>query len=477
MPSYVLFNTICWDGVGDFTHFTDIVKKLRADPKFSDIDFLAIVFCQHEPPTFDKIRQELSELTIPFLYGNRADHERYSADETIQAQLGEADQAIVISYNALLTTIYEPYLKKTIPRKTIGEHESSLEWYSLTDPNSASAHCYQFNLGLQPSMSGIKISDIPAINPLKAWKSLQDAEPLFANRLVTFTRCPHPKILLAQTLLVPAYFNRYQDFLSFVHFLATNQSISNNKDILIYLSGIREDNWIFKKILPKLVASPVKQIEILTANQTKPERLQVNPLGTKTIRIMRGFYLNDLAYEALFQLGRGGIAGVSGDNSLERCVSMDIFPFYWSTNANKKIPTLDALRAISQRTDLGISSVARQSYNVYFNPERVFEHRERALAGSNQTINRSQDNFLSVDAQAMISSWPKITACLKREYNFYDRLEPIMLEGLPTEALPCFFREQHSIQATLAAKQALASEQEETKKNNSMADWLKNLFR
>ena len=58
---------------------------------------------------------------------------------------------------------------------------------------------------------------------------------------------------------VPAYFNQRDDFNSFVHFLGTNHSVSQDKDIIMSVSGkgCRLDTEL---LLPLLEASSIKTI-------------------------------------------------------------------------------------------------------------------------------------------------------------------------------------------------------------------------
>ena len=284
---------------------------------------------------------------------------------------------------------------------------------------------------------------------------MMEHDPLFSTQLLTNTKSPDFETLHAQHIFVPAYFNQRDDFNSFVHFLGTNHSVSQDKDIIMSVSGkgCRLDTEL---LLPLLEASSIKQIEVFTPDGKSPRVVAANPDGTKTIKIMQGFYLTDPSYNALFQLARGGIAGVSGDNSFERCVSMDVLPFYWSTNWRHKMPTLYALKDISQRPELPISNEARESYKIYFDPQKYYdEHASHTRDDSDYSD--KPDPYLNLNVQEMITNWPVITNYLRKEKNFYNQLDSIMLEGLPPEALPALFKQQNTAQLTRDARQVMVN--------------------
>jgi hypothetical protein len=136
MPKYLIFNTVNNDGVGDFTHFEDIMKVLLSDPKYSDVEFIPIVcFNSHgKESNYIRIGEKMKALCIPFFYGKEEDHKVFIENITLQKRLSDADQCIVISFDQILR-LYMPYFKEGILFKGISEHE---EWgpYSVVDPKN-----------------------------------------------------------------------------------------------------------------------------------------------------------------------------------------------------------------------------------------------------------------------------------------------------------------------------------------------------
>ena len=43
MPIYLLVNEVMPDGIGDFTHFEDIVRHVSNDANYSDVKWIAVV--------------------------------------------------------------------------------------------------------------------------------------------------------------------------------------------------------------------------------------------------------------------------------------------------------------------------------------------------------------------------------------------------------------------------------------------------
>ncbi|MBA2650736.1 MAG: hypothetical protein H0U73_00490 [Tatlockia sp.] len=186
MSTYIIFNTINFDGVGDYSHFEDILNALRINPKFCDVNFIPFVLFHErgKESNYLFIGEKLNALGIPFYYGNVEDHARFSLDEKVQRQLREADQVLVISYEDCLVSTYKQYIKKNIPFKYIGEHE-----ILLADPNEIKENGLNRSLGLSAGTQGIKIRNIPPIEPLISWEIIQAKDPEFAAKTLTLTSC------------------------------------------------------------------------------------------------------------------------------------------------------------------------------------------------------------------------------------------------------------------------------------------------
>ncbi|MDX2345260.1 MAG: hypothetical protein QNK11_00095, partial [Legionella sp.] len=125
------------------------------------------------------------------------------------------------------------------------------------------------------------------------------------------------------------------------------------------------------------------------------------------------------------------MAGVSGDNTFERCVSMHVLPLYWSSNPNMKELTLSVLSEdITQRTDLSISSSARSSFRTFFSPSYYKIHAGSIITGNFNSPAHRQN---TVDLSLMIKEWPIVCDYIRKHYNFYDKLESIVRADLPDQ--------------------------------------------
>lgn len=456
MHTWVLTNEVLSDGVGDFYHFADVIKKLASDPRYKDIRLVGFVEFKEggSDTNYKRIENQIQEIknqfsNIEIYFGTEKDHKKYSTDTNIQNMLGTADQAFTVSRGLSLPLLYSAYLKPDIPLKSIGEHENAICCWPSAMPNPK----IDCSLGLSKS-SGIKIENVPPIPAHEACDIIQTNEPKLSSELFRATNTSDFNACLEQNIIVPAYYSRLDDFIGLIHLLAMNESVSNGKNIIILASGRgcdTDSNEMHSEFsLAKLKSSSVKDIEIIQSGD-ESEIIHINPEGLKSIKIMKGFYLNDQAYDALFQLTRNNIAGVSGDNSLERCFAYDILPFYWSTNADNKRPTLTMLQNITQLDELPISDKARQSFNVYFDPQKHFEHAD-LYTKRRPTNPERPDPYQNVDFQEMLKYWPVVVDYVKKNHNFYEKFVNIMNEGLEVKSLPQHFQ---SIQKTNSFKDSL----------------------
>ena len=404
------------DGVGDFTHFEDIMKTLLADPKYSGVVFIPIVCFNSggKESNYVRIGEQMRTLGIPFFYGKNEDHLRLSKDKILQRLLGEADQAIVISYDTGIFNQYKPYLKPGIPIKSIGEHERAI--LAMTRDN-IEGHI-QYRLGLGPSSDGIKIRDTTPMTPNDAWSTIKRDDPSVATQLLTCTSSANFESFYNNYLITPAYFNRSMDFISYLFLLGISHSLSQN--IVVYLSGTTLD---LTRISPEWIThcfnnTSIQQIEIYRPNNKLPTIIPGNPEGVRSIKILSGFYLANSSFDAIYWLSK--IAGVSGDNTLERCISMNILPFYWSTNHDNKIQTLFALRRITQLPELSMSPEARASFNIFFDPDEfkscdgMMWHADSDEPREQYNRYKKRNHYFDLDLPKMIESWPIITDYLQR---------------------------------------------------------------
>ncbi len=136
MPIYLLVNEVMPDGIGDFTHFEDMVRYVRNDPNYSDVKWIAVVIFAGDgsPVNYAAIQRRLSALDIEFYY-YRANYwiseqiyidpcdlldAELQTNPDLREQLTLVDQVIRISTHGLPLT---RFLNAEIPQKYILEHE------------------------------------------------------------------------------------------------------------------------------------------------------------------------------------------------------------------------------------------------------------------------------------------------------------------------------------------------------------------
>ncbi|MDX2346922.1 MAG: hypothetical protein QNK11_08650 [Legionella sp.] len=407
------------DGLGDFSHFVDIVEALQSNPRFSKVEFIPIILFDSDGKPANKARviDELISMGYPnAIFGDIYDHREFIANETVQQQIQSFDQAIVISCDLdELLNIYAPYFKLDIPIKLIAEHEGML-YVPVNTPKHA--QITEAPLGLASGNSGIKIKPTAHMEPEAAWQIIVEAHPEFSKQLLESTHSDNFEMLQNNHIIIPAYFNNNADF--------------KHQDIVIYHSGSDFSKFAhpfyLSKVQKQLNTTSIQSIQIFTPEENTEITVPCNPDGSQTIRIYHGHYLNNTAYDALYHLS--SMAGVSGDNTFERCVSMHVLPSYWSTNPFTKTATLRALSDITQNKDLEISEHARDSFKLFFSPDYYYSFKnslEPALGTPPDYIHHQED----VDVSLMIKEWPIVCDYLKAHYNFYDKLEAIALADLP----------------------------------------------
>lgn len=435
MPKYAIFNTINNDGSGDYTHMEDILRALKDNPLFSDVEFILIVcfIGDNSQSNYQRIHNKLKALGIPFYFGNKEDHLRFSADETLQKSLSEAIQAIIISYDSIYE-LYDKYIRTEVPLKFIGDHDRlgapDFIYELLRNGRDWLATYKSRHLGLSEKHHGIKISANPFASSEEAWRIIQKLDPEFVTQLLTYTHSSDIKNFDDKQHIIPAYFNITSGFYAFLRTIAISNYFS--KDIVIYHSGFKLDNVInngsFAIAIQKIFKdSSLGHIELIRPGKATM-LVCANQQHSKTLRIITGFHLQDTSYKALYRLTK--FAGVSGDNTLEHSISMDVLPFYCSTNVMFKGQTLISLIEITQLPELPLSQEDRTAYRYFFN------HNNYVLVKDNidQIIKDIDQQFAKVDFPKIIESWPKVSAYLKKHKNFYNKLESIILEGLPHNA-------------------------------------------
>lgn len=178
----------------------------------------------------------------------------------------------------------------------------------------------------------------------------------------------------------------------------------------------------------------IKELQLLSPDPTQILHINGNDTGTISIKILTGFYLSDSSLQSMYQLSK--MVAVSGDNTLELAISMNVFPFYCSTNWDNKRRTLDALREITQLPALDISETARRSFNIFFDKYSVQTRGYTDIEFPQHDRHLQLDLYATLDFPSMINDWPKVSNYIRLNYNFYDRLDDLVREGLPADLQP-----------------------------------------
>lgn len=209
--------------------------------------------------------------------------------------------------------------------------------------------------------------------------------------------------------------------------LATKED-DTPKNVLIYLSGCQIESKDEFLTLFEQINIDDSDIDVPHGDWIICESLSDNrnvihlTYPHYTIRIFSGFYLNDDAYDAIYHLAQ--VAVVSGDNTLERCISMNIMPFYWSTNHHSnKWKTLLALQHITQRSDILLSNEARDSFHI------LFQSTQRIACGKPFRYEST------IDFPKIIEEWSIVVDYLREHKNFYHHLEDIVLHRLSEKVI------------------------------------------
>jgi hypothetical protein len=510
----VVYNTVLGDGLGDFTHFEDTMRALRANPKFQDIEFVAFVEFRDRPnlskeqndAVYSNIRRRLDALGVQSFYGRPEEHQAYAKQEDVQQIFREAEQTISISNDEIRRRSGYAPLDANLPNKYIAEHEKKNPSYY---PNTLDRP-----LGLSEGCYGLKLEDPPQTAPATAGQIIMENDPVFANQLLASTAATNFQEFNSNNHFIPAYFNKQEDFDMFLNIVASNPSLTHGKNIVIYYSGNTAD---LESTLRKFKVPQISSIELVEPSVASSSEVSTAPTTSKTIdnptstgsvqiKIFSGFRVATPSYDALYQLSN--MAAVSGDNTFEHCISTNNFPFYRSTNhaldKGGKCATLTALCDITQSEDLDIPEDVKASYKLYFgsaydefkslcnrvaeaqssvdhNPNNSRAVRELAKAKVELEENNpyrdkmkdpdfDPDFDVNINFERMIEYWPVVTAHLRKHHNFYNNMEAIVQEGVPEASHEASLAEARDIRArfgrenrpeiTHAAPSAAASAEE-----------------
>lgn len=437
MYTLVLLNHVNVDGIGDFSHLLDIYNELKSHHKFRAFEVIPVICCQREQ--ISRIQSKLSALHASnYFVGTEADyHDRFKQE--LQEVFDRCQQIIQISFAATFIHCSEYRINPDVLLKFIGEHENLSVRY-LPHPFDAFNATYIKNIamGLGEGHCGVKIKKLLPINIGDERKELfsdilmNENEMRFKRALLSSTRSIDMSSFNQSNLLYPAYFNHHENLIRFLYFLGINQKMkAGKKNIAIYLSGGHID--VSKMQLIESYArfaeqTDIKQVELIGSEENVlPFIIVINPLGERTIRIFFGFYLEDPLYDAVYQ--QASIVGVSGDNTFEKAISNQVLPFYCSTNALMKKSTLIALAKIIREEIFFLPEEVKQDFVIYFKEFFNFIHswdHGEPLRRFEKTI----PLIMKLDLDAMARHWPQIASYLFDNYNFFNRLESVIFDGV-----------------------------------------------
>lgn len=538
MVLMTVFNTILYDGIGDFYHFEDVMEALLTNERFKAVKFIAFIHFDNRgsKKNFEYIENRLNNglrhkypQRIQIHFGDMDFHDKLRQSPQLQAALAKAIKGIIISFDGekrSLTKCYTDYCPPlyNIPFIYITEHEmtepvcpqegrgvsydtrvlglydgldkyifakytndeeikenhiylaknNSDQWkiiYYLKSTNGEvvkgrpdlnhdpienilnylddkaplkynakkailkSAYCScKIDHEIPDSViCGIKLKAMTRLEPQQAFGIVEAQEPEFANQVLKSTSSVNLNQLIKNNLIIPVYLNNTKYLMYFCYFLSkytlATKKDNTPKNVVIYLSGCRieskEDSVkLINQIDLDAYAPQFQSDSIVCESLTDKQNVITIPCPDYTIRIFSGFFLNDTAYNALYQLAH--VALPSGDNTLERCISMDIvLPFYWSTNhSSNKWKTELALNHITQRADIPLSDEARHSFKLFFDTSKRWATIGKPF--------RYKDN---INFLKMIEEWPIIVDYLRQHKNFYHHLENIISHRLSQEVI------------------------------------------
>jgi hypothetical protein len=451
MPKIILFSYIEPDGIGDCTHLIEIYNELVSNPTYKDLNVSVIV--SSDSIDIRKKFAKLPCLSKYFFYLGDGQDPEPDADETtpekiretLSQDLKDADQFITISsrHSTAFKGIrrYANLINPQALFKHITEHEG--------DDTVFDERFSVYRMGLSSGCLGIKLRPTPKTEIADAVNTIKKNDPGFSDILVNSTESKDIEDFLDKNLLIPAYFNRKDDFVRFLLFLAMNE-IMPQKDIAIYLSGgqlnrepvgdeiIYSDSRFFGKhwqsyisynIIKEIIFSwkifentDIKQIEIIERGKNKKiTREMNNQNGKRNVRIYCGFCISDNSYNALFQSAK--MVGISGDNTVEKAINCGVLFYYYSTNFHFKSRFLAEIASIVEQTDL--DDQIKKDLLLFFNPREFDEFALPRTGGGRDQA--AMEKFRKLNLIRMIEAWPIINAHIVRKYNFFDNLPEVIL--------------------------------------------------
>lgn len=428
MLKAILVNQIMMDGLGDFTHLIDIYIALKNNPQLENFEFIVVVdTILREPHGF---REKLEKIGITkYFIGNRKDNLHEIPE--LQQHFKEATQIIEISAHGFNLEKYLPYINKNkTVFKRISEHESIDPW-----PKEGVDKITIFSMGLGKDTYGIKLKPVVKIEECDAYSIIEKNDSDFFESLLRYTNSKNVSELIENNIFIPAYFSKKYPLVVFLTLLILNDKIPNDKNIVMYVSGdtrglLKDLKYYFARCWNNM-SSKVNKIQLMENGSKGPELIgQFDNNLLKQITIMTGYWLTDASYQVIYQCA-SLLTAVSGDNTLEMSIAHKKLPYYWSTNFGLKKQTLVGLKKIvSDYLDSkNVDESLKEAFKIFFDYDTLYEINEGTPI--NSIINSSYKNL---DFTSMAEIWPEIAQHIIENYNFYNKLPNIFLEGLPSKA-------------------------------------------
>lgn len=415
MKKIILNCYVVLDGIGDFQHLLDIIVFLKSKDTQSEYEYIPTVSCDRES-LVPVLKDRLEKAGVNRFYISSAFDfkEIFSDDKSLRQDLSEAVQFIRVS-----SDFHNPFHEFINPQaviKFIGEHER----------NAVSQEHSSFSLGLSDTTYGIKLEDLPEINPSEAFKIFSENDAVFSEHLLSSTQSKDASDLFSHHILIPAYFNKLIPFYRMLLLLVVNATWPD-KNIIVNASGraVKDLNDQIKSFFGEafLQDSRIKEIKIVNQSPSTTTVRSVNPEGSQTIYIFNGYKISDKSYRAMYQQAK--FAGASGDNTFELAISAKALPYYHSTNYSSKKKTLKSLNNIIS-AKMALPEKVKQDFLTYFENLPDWCELSAYYADEKKEVALISEKFKALDLSKMIEAWPAISRFLIQHFNFYNNLESII---------------------------------------------------
>ncbi len=440
MDKFVFFCAVQSDGIGDFSHLLTILKALKESDEIKNYDLIPVITCYWGESSFKK---QLNDIGI-YTYFIERDSDKFLKDPDLISILKEAKQFILVSYCYFRNLDQYLSMNPEAPFKYIGEHEVGIDLPLTEAESSKDKTVFRYPLGLSRDSYGIKLDKIDQLQPQAATDIIQKEERELTDALFHQTDSKGFDSFHQHNILIPAYFNKINHLVRFLNLLSNVNLPENNKNIVIFLSGKlgKDFDFDFKQIMKetshdfiKYKNSQIKEIRLIEKKESQQiSQYNFDPTYKKNLFIFYKFPLNNRAYHALYQ--QAILAGVSGDNTFELSAGLAL-PFYISTTGGSKTETVKALINIIKEMDFPAS--IKSSFETYFL----------------YTMGKDID-LTSLDIKSMTKNWHFVANHLKTNYNFYDRLEEIVLSNRQVK-LKALSEHKHALLTTAQCRSSLFS--------------------